>query len=458
MNLLRCNWRSSGIRMYNLGRQRRKEWKRLHTETQRIRSKPLVVGIRREDPSLTWERRVPLTPGDILLISKSFRSQLRNMLTTIHPYQLDEKGELLIPFELEFHVQPCSRRIIPNAQYSAVGAKITEDLSGAHVIIGIKEPRVEEVLVDGLAIPGTKMTGSGYSSIKDKDNCARTYMMFSHTTEGQEYNLPLLDLFLSSGPNSKLHLPTLIDYELLTSESSSKRILTFGFHAGLAGTLLSFHTLGIYQLATLGVASPFLYTPLPQSKRSVDELRAAFHDVGDRIRFEGGTGEGLGPCVVGITGTEDIADGCLSMLSELPIENILVSELEDLVVRRKLRGGDVSLNKVYVVHVKPEDHLVKTLSNSDSSYPVTGSDNPFLKLLSSTTYSRFDYYSHPSTYTSTFATHIAPYLTLLLNGEARVPGFPNLMWRRTLETCVRRVRRWNSSMEEGKEGLALWVI
>lgn len=249
----------------------------MHTETENIRTRPLVIGIRREDPSRIWERRVPLTPEDVQDIIKSFRNKQRGI-------------------DLEIHIQPCSRRIFTNEQYSAVGAKITDDLSEAHVVIGIKEPRVQDVLVDAVGVPGTLSSSS--SSIA---KCARTYMMFSHTAKGQEYNMPLLNLFLSSGSGSTN--PTLIDYELLTSCSNpGKRTLAFGFHAGLAGTLLSFHTLGIYQLTTLGVATPFLYTPLPQSMGSVEELREAFQYVGDMIRDSGGTGEGLGPCVVGVTG------------------------------------------------------------------------------------------------------------------------------------------------------------
>ncbi|KAF9067905.1 Saccharopine dehydrogenase-domain-containing protein [Rhodocollybia butyracea] len=406
-SLIRRNWGFRSIPRVRL----------VHTETENIRTRPLVIGIRREDPSRIWERRVPLTPEDVRDIIKSFRNEQRGI-------------------DLEIHIQPCSRRIFTNEQYSAVGAKVTDDLSDAHVVIGIKEPRVQDVLVDAVGVPGTLSSSSGSIA-----KCPRTYMMFSHTAKGQEYNMPLLNLFLSSGSGSNSSYPTLLDYELLTSSSNpGKRTLAFGFHAGLAGTLLSFHTLGIYQLTTLGVATPFLYTPLPQSMGSVEELRAAFRDVGNMIRDSGGTGEGLGPCVIGVTGTGNVANGCLSMLSELPIENVLVSELEDLVVRRKLRGEDVSLDKVYVVHVKPEDHFVKRALISESSSPITNSDASLSQIAPSTTYSRSDYYSHPSSYTSIFSTFIAPYLTLLLNGTGWAPGFPRLIGKEALGDCVKRIK------------------
>lgn len=138
--------------------------------------------------------------------------------------------------------------------------------------------------------------------------------------------------------------------------------------------------------------------------------------------------------------TGNVANGCLSMLSELPIENVLVSELEDLVVKRKLRGEDVSLNKVYVVHVKPEDHFVKRASISESFSPITGSDTSLSQTTPSTTYSRSDYYSNPSSYTSTFSTCIAPYLTLLLNGTGWAPGFPRLIGKEALGDCVKQIK------------------
>lgn len=220
----------------------------------------LVVGIRREDPSRIWERRVPLTPQSI--------------------------GNFADSHQVEFHVQPCARRIFTDAEYVEMGATITEDLSKAHIILGIKEPRVDEILVDPVPMHGIMRP--------------RTYMMFSHTAKGQEYNMPLLDRFLSPSTGDNTLLPTLIDYELLT-DNQGKRTLAFGFHAGLAGTLLSLHTLGQYHLEKFGVATPFLYTPLPQSLPGLEELRKALRTVGERIQ-KYGTGEQLGPCVIGVTG------------------------------------------------------------------------------------------------------------------------------------------------------------
>jgi len=67
-----------------------------------------------------------------------------------------------------------------------------------------------------------------------ESQCARTYMMFSHTAKGQTYNMPLLSSFLADDDvnASASLLPTLIDYELLTSEEDGKRTVGFGWFAG----------------------------------------------------------------------------------------------------------------------------------------------------------------------------------------------------------------------------------
>ena len=54
--------------------------------------------------------------------------------------------------------------------------------------------------------------------------------MFSHTTKGQPYNMPLLARFLNAEPLSS----QLIDYELLTG-ADGKRTVGFGWFAGGTG-------------------------------------------------------------------------------------------------------------------------------------------------------------------------------------------------------------------------------
>lgn len=110
---------------------------------------------------------------------------------------------------------------------------MSHSLSPAHVILGIKETPLDELLTD--PVPS--------------ENVARTHIMFSHTHKGQSYNIPLLSRFLDSQSyTSRLEctkapsslLPTLIDWELITDDNE-KRTVGFGWYAGGKCVLYSEH-------------------------------------------------------------------------------------------------------------------------------------------------------------------------------------------------------------------------
>ncbi|THU85427.1 hypothetical protein K435DRAFT_970737 [Dendrothele bispora CBS 962.96] len=329
---------------------------------------PLTVGIRREDPSRIWERRAPLTP--------------------------DAVNELVERRGIQVHVEQCDRRIFTDKEYEKAGATIRPNLQTAHVVLGIKEPPLNELLMNPLP-----------SSVSDSQ-CARTYMMFSHTAKGQAYNMPLLSAFLANdgdGTNASL-LPTLIDYELLTNEEDQKRTVGFGWFAGVAGVLESLSSMAHSHLE-LGVASPFLYTPRPHTLPSLSALRASLRAIGSRIANEG-TPKALGPFVIGLTGTGNVSQGCLSMLEELPIVPVAAKDLPALVM-----NSGTDLRKIYLVHAKPAEYLIRCNPTSDGS----------------TQYDRDDYYANPEMYKSVFGERIYPYLTLFLNGTGWAPGYPRLM-------------------------------
>ena len=64
------------------------------------------------------------------------------------------------------------------------GAKVTPTLADAHIILGIKETPLREVLNDPVPAPV-----SGVPT-------PRTQLMFSHTIKGQMYNMELLAKFV----------------------------------------------------------------------------------------------------------------------------------------------------------------------------------------------------------------------------------------------------------------------
>lgn len=191
---------------------------------------------------------------------------------------------------------------ILRANVSQAGATIVRDLSKAHIILGIKEPPLSEL----------------QRQLSPIDGVPRTHLAFSHTAKGQLYNMPLLASFLK--PNS----PRLVDFELLTDDTG-KRTVGFGWFAGFAGVYESLTAMAHSHLNS-GIASPFIYTPRPHTLPSVHHLRLALRDIGNQISSEG-TPKALGPFVIGVTGTGNVAKGCLSALEELPTCNVSPKDL-----------------------------------------------------------------------------------------------------------------------------------
>ena len=104
-----------------------------------------ILALRREDINV-WERRAPIAPH--------------------HVKSLKEQGITSL-------VQPSTRRAYTMQEYDNAGAIITEDLSPASLIIGVKQVPID------LLIPN------------------KSYSFFSHTIKAQEGNMPLLDAMLS---------------------------------------------------------------------------------------------------------------------------------------------------------------------------------------------------------------------------------------------------------------------
>ncbi|OBZ72980.1 Peroxisome biosynthesis protein PAS1 [Grifola frondosa] len=313
------------------------------------RAAKLTIGIRREDPTRIWERRCPLTP--------------------------DAVSELVEQDGVDVLVQDCDRRVFSMDEFIKAGARPHPTLSPAHITVGIKETPVHEILTSSLPAP--------YHDSSNSPLIPRTHFMFSHTVKGQLYNMELLSKFLSAPvaagstlPKESEMLPRLIDYELLTGDDG-KRTVGFGWFAGVAGALEAFCALAHAHLE-LGVASPFLRTPRPQTQPSLSSIRGTLRDVvGMRIASEG-TPKVLGPLVIGVTGTGKVSQGVLAILEDLPIQKVRAEDLPALI-----SDPDTDLHKIYVVHALPNDYFVR---------------------LDGRPYERSDYYANPQEYRSEFHT------------------------------------------------------
>ena len=106
--------------------------------------------------------------------------------------------------EASFIVESSPIRVFKDNAYQELGFEVTDNISDATVMIGVKEVPIEHL------IPNKK------------------YFFFSHTIKKQPYNRKLLQAILDK--NIELY-----DHEVITRENGA-RLIGFGRYAGLVGT------------------------------------------------------------------------------------------------------------------------------------------------------------------------------------------------------------------------------
>lgn len=109
---------------------------------------------------------------------------------------------------IDITVQRSPVRAYTDAEYTAQGVRMTEDLTDRDLIIGVKE------------IPNHMLMAE------------KSYLIFSHTIKKQPHNRKLLRTVLD-------RRITLIDHELLT-DTKGERVLAFGRWAGVVGSYNAF--------------------------------------------------------------------------------------------------------------------------------------------------------------------------------------------------------------------------
>jgi len=305
-----------------------------------------MIGIRREDKS-EWERRVPIVPQDA--------------------------AELQQEHGLQVMVQPSDIRAFTNQEFAQAGITIQEDLSSCPVVLGIKE------------IP------------KDFFEPDTTYVFFAHVIKGQPYNMPMLQRMLDLGC-------CLVDYERVVDEKN-RRLIFFGWHAGVAGLIDTLWTLG-QRLAWEGISTPFAdlrqthtYHDLSEAKEALDQVRA-------KIESEG-LPEQITPLIIGVAGYGNVSRGVQEMLELLPVIEIEPEEVASIA-----SSTNFSRHHVYKAVFK-EWHLVEPLS-PDQAFELQ------------------DYYDHPEKYRGIFDRYI-PHLTVLVNAIYWTDAYPRLVTKSYLK-------------------------
>jgi alanine dehydrogenase len=305
-----------------------------------------LIGIRREDKS-EWERRVPVTPQDAA--------------------QLGQQG-------IQAIVQPSTHRAFTEAEFAQAGIRVQEDLSPCPVIFGIKE------------IP------------TDVFEANKTYVFFAHVIKGQPYNMAMLQRMLDLGC-------TLIDYERVVDDQN-RRLIFFGWHAGVAGMINTLWTLG-QRLAWEGIPTPLADLRQTRTYHDLAEAKAALAEVRARIEAKC-LPEQVTPLIVGVAGYGNVSRGAQEMLDLLPVIEIEPDEIAAVAA-----DPDHSRRHLYKVVFK-EWHIVEPAPPG-------------------ATFDLQDYYDHPEKYRGIFERYL-PFLTVLVNAIYWTERYPRLVTKDYLAT------------------------
>jgi alpha-aminoadipic semialdehyde synthase len=275
-------------------------------------------------------------------------------------------------------VQPSNKRIFRDSEYKAVGATITDDLSPACLVLGVKQVDADTLHRD------------------------KSYMFFSHVIKGQPENMPLLQAILDNNIR-------LLDYECITQGGlkGKERLVAFGKFAGVAGMINIFQAVG-QQLLQSGYSTPFLNSPSSYMYRDLIAARFGISSMGRDIE-SGGLPATLEPLVFAFTGTNPdgkVCSGAREVFELLPHKYV---DVKDLPALKKMKGPH---NCVYGVLVSQEHMTTK----KDGSSPEVWSEQDVM-----------EYRNNPDLYKPVFHETVAPYVNVLINGMYWDQRYPRLL-------------------------------
>ncbi len=176
--------------------------------------------------------------------------------------------------QAEIVVESSDVRVFKDSEYSDLGFEVTDDVSDADAMIGVKEVPVEAL------IPNKK------------------YFFFSHTIKKQPYNRKLLQAILNK--NIELY-----DHETIVNKEGF-RIIGFGYYAGVVGAYNGVRTFGLkFKAYELSKASDL---------KNRDELEAEL----DKIT--------LPKMKIVLTGKGRVGSGAKEILDHLKIKEVSVDD------------------------------------------------------------------------------------------------------------------------------------
>lgn len=187
----------------------------------------------------------------------------------VFPPEKLAQAKALFP-EAEFIVESSDVRFFPDEAYEKLGFKVTDDISDADVMLGVKEVPIEALIAN------------------------KTYFFFSHTIKKQSYNRALLQAILKN--NIKL-----IDHETIVKKSGS-RLIGFGRYAGLVGAYNG--------IRALGLREKLFDLPKVETLTDLNDVKSEL----DKITIP--------PIKILLSGTGKVAKGAKEILNHLEIKKV----------------------------------------------------------------------------------------------------------------------------------------
>lgn len=172
--------------------------------------------------------------------------------------------------DAEFVVESSDIRVFPDESYAKLGFEVTDDVSDADVMIGVKEVPIENL------IPNKK------------------YFYFSHTIKKQPYNRKLLLAMLEKNIE-------MFDHETIVNEKGF-RLIGFGRYAGLVGAYNGFRALGL--------RDGLFNLPKVETLADLNEVKAELNKIT------------IPNIKILLTGTGKVAHGAKEILDHLGIKEI----------------------------------------------------------------------------------------------------------------------------------------
>jgi saccharopine dehydrogenase (NAD+, L-lysine forming) len=230
-----------------------------------------MIGIRREDKN-RWERRVPLTPAHVAVLTHGQHCRVV--------------------------VEPSEIRAFREKAYEEAGATVGADLSSCRIIFGVKEIPIDKLLR------------------------GKAYAFFAHVAKGQHHNMPMLRRLMELGCS-------LVDYEKI-ADDRGRRLIFFGLQAGHSGMIDTLWALG-QRLRHEGIRpNPFEDIRQALDYATLADAQTAVAAAGDRISNEG-LPDALVPFVCAFTGYGNTYRGAAEVFDLLPYREVAPADVPKLV-------------------------------------------------------------------------------------------------------------------------------